>query len=26
LANLHGEFARIVPAADVIEALEPGRQ
>jgi hypothetical protein len=24
LANLHGEFARIVRAADVIEALEPG--
>jgi nicotinamidase-related amidase len=26
LANLHGEFARIVPAVDVIEALEPSRQ
>ena len=26
LANLHGEFAQIVRTADVIEALEPGRQ
>lgn len=26
LANLHGEFARIVRAADVIEELEPGRR
>lgn len=26
LANLHDEFARIVRAADVIKALEPGRE
>jgi len=26
LANLHGEFARIVRASEVIEALEPGRE
>lgn len=26
LANLHGEFARIVRTADVVEALEPGRE